>query len=325
MNLATIATLALLFGGGDEETAITVRCKADADIRGAEVLLRDIADVKSDDFELTERLLGVTFGRRPAVGYHRVLSHQDIMMRLAREGLRTERIKLSGPEKVVLHPKVVRIMPQDILDVADPVLAAALELEPQTDIEFEPMTQIRPVLVPPGRFSMDLSARLRDGRIQHSSATIEIRVLVDDTEFKVLRVPYRLRRYQQILVVANAIRKGTPLNDQNLRLSREEAPQGTSPYVTTIDAVLGGVAARDLQAGTKLTIGAVAAPAVIYKGDQVNLVSVSGRIQVATRAVALSDGPVGARIPVRNLTANKVVQAEIRGRGLVVIQPQGTR
>ena len=84
--------------------------------------------------------------------------------------------------------------------------------------------------------------------------------------------------------------------------------------------MLGRVAARDINAHSKLTNGSVMDPAVIFSGDQVHLVATSGRIRVATRAIALGDGPVGARIPVRNLTAGKIVQATVRSRGLVVVE-----
>lgn len=325
MPYSIIATLALLLpghqtGGEDEKPLVVVQCKPDAEIRGTDIRLSDIAEVRTSDLDLTERLLGVTFGRRPATGFNRVLSRQDILLRLAREGFKSAGIQMAGASKVVLHPVAIRLMPQDVIDAAEPVLRAAIDLESHTDIEFELMSKLRPTMVPPGRFGMDLSAKLKDGTIQHSSANIEIAVLVDEVEFSTIRVTYRLRRFHHVLVAGHAIRKGTPMNEINVTDRRIEAAQGMSPYLTDPIAVAGKVAARDIQAGTKLTLASIMDPAIIFKGDPVNLVSSTGRIRVSTRAVALSDGAIGGRIAVRNLTAGKVVQATVHGRGLVVIE-----
>lgn len=299
---------------------VVVECKTDADIRGAEIQLRDLAEVRTPDPELTQRISEVSFGRRPAFGFSRIISRQDILMRLTGEGLRANQLDLTGARQVVLHPVGVRLMPSDILSAADPVLEAVLELENDSDIEFEVLSKLRPVTIPPGRRSMDLSASLRDGTVHHGSAVIDVAVIVDDVEFKTIRVPYKLRRYRQVLVSSVAIRRGMPLSETNLELRRMEASSGTSPYLTNFDSIRDKVAARDINANTKMTHGTITDPAVIFSGDPVNLVATSGRIQVATRAVALGDGAVGARIPVRNLTANKIVQATVRGRGLVVVE-----
>ena len=106
LGLALTAWAGEPAGGGDKKPVIVIQCRADADIRGAEVLLRDLADVRADDPELVTRLLSTSFGRRPAFGFSRVLSQQDILARLHREGLKSGRVKLAGATRVALHPIV---------------------------------------------------------------------------------------------------------------------------------------------------------------------------------------------------------------------------
>lgn len=314
-------------GGGDGEkaSAVVVQCRADAEIRGTDVLLRDIADVRTDDVELAERLGSLSFGKRPAVGFNRLLSQQDIKLRLAQEGLRDARLQMTGATQVLLHPVMTRVEHQELLDAADPVLRAALELDSDKDIEFEPAGAKQQLFVPPGRFSMDLRARLRDGKLQYSSAIVDVTVLVDDEEYRTVPLPYRLRRYQKAAIARTAIKRGVELNEDNVELRRVEAAQGTTPWITDLDAIRGKVAAQDLQGGQMLAVRSLADPAVVLRGDPVNLVAISSRMQVATRAVALGDGAVGDRIPVRNLTAGKIVQATVRGAGLVVIEASATK
>lgn len=310
-------------GGGDDDApkappAIEVHVRADAEIRGTEVLLRDLAEVQTDDLELTARLLQVSFGPRPAFGYNRVLSRQDLLLRLAREGLAAERLHFTGAGQVVLHPLVTRITQQELLAASDPVLRAALDLE-GGDIEFEPAARLPNIDAPPGRLSFDLSARLMAGRLGYSTATVAVSVLVDGEEWKQVPVPYRLHRYQSVLVTSAVVRRGAALGEDNVALQRIEAPQGTSPNLQSLDAIRGKVAARDLQAGQRLTLDSITDPAVMFEGDLITLVATGGRVQVAIKAIALKDGAVGDRIPVRNLTSGNVLPATVRSRALAVV------
>ena len=306
-------------GEGNQPPSIVVHCKQDAEIRGAEVLLRDLADVRSDDAELTARLMGISFGRRPAPGYSRVLSRQDVLLRLVRAGVGSSALKITGAVQVVLHPRITRLRVEELRDAADPVLRAALELD-GTDVEFEPTTRLSTLVVPPGRYSQDLRARLTSSGISHSSATVEVVVLVDDAEFKVVRIPYRLRRFQQVLLTTRVIKRGEPLSGDNVEVRRVETSTANSPYLMALAEVRGKVAARDLRGGHRMTLSTITLPAVVFKGDLVNLVAVNGRIRVATQAVALQDASVGDRVRVRQLSGANIVQATVRGRGLVVIQ-----
>ena len=356
MNFITIALAAALLGsngggsngggGGGDDPPVVVRCKADAELRGTEVWLRDIAEVETSDAELTARLLQVSFGKPPATGFERVLTQQDVMLRLVREGLTAARLRLVGAPSISLRPVVTRVQPSDVLEAAEPVLRAALAVGGDgsgnsnsngsgsssssgadgaaADVELEPATRLSTLLVPPGRYAFELSGRLV-GAVSHGSATVEVTVLVDQEPFKVVRVPYRLHRYQRVLVAARPIEKAEPLGEANLELQRVEAAAGPCPFLTGFEAVAGRVAAQDLRQGTRLTLAAVAAPAVVFRGDVVHLVATEGRIRVATRAIALADGAAGDRIPVRNLTADRVVQAVVHGQGLVVVPAAAPR
>ncbi|MEM7199119.1 MAG: flagellar basal body P-ring formation chaperone FlgA [Planctomycetota bacterium] len=310
-------------GHGDDDDVppprVVVRCHPDASIRGTEVQLRDLATVETDDPELTARLLQAGFGTRPAPGYARVLTRQDILLRLTREGLSMARLKITGADRIALRPAVTHVTTEQQAEVAESVLRGALrEIEAQGDVEIELATGLHTLAVPPGRYSMDVTGRL-SGPLSHSAAAVELQVRVDDEAYRVVRVPFRIRRYQQILVANRAIKKGEPLGLENLMMKRIESSVGASPWLTDLREVAGKVASNDLRQGQRMTLSSASSPAVIHRGDIVHLVSSSGRIRVTTRALALSDGAVDQRIQVRNLTANRVVQAVVHGQGLVVV------
>lgn len=309
-------------GGGDEERPQKVRivCKTDARIRGVDVQLRDLAEVEAADPELEARLLQLSFGRRPAAGFNRILRSREVKLRLMREGLPAGAIELAGAREIVLHPLHTVVRPREILDVAEPILRAVLERE-SADFEIVPARPVGPYRLPPGRRSFDLRGRLARGSMSRTAATVEVAVLVDDIEYKVLRVPFHVRRFARVLVASRAIRRGEPLGEHNLELRRIEAPHGVELFLTSFDQVRGRVAARDTRAGQRLTLGSATAPAVVRRGDPVTLVSRQGRVQVTTRAIARSDGAVGDRVAVASLASGRVVQAIVLGPGVVTVSP----
>ena len=319
-HTAMLLACTLLFGGGDGAQPAKVRivAKADALVRGGEILLRDLAQVETDDAVLTDRLLEVSFGRRPSFGFTRVLSAHDVLQRLVREGLAAEQLAVAGAREIVVQPLFAVLQAQDLLDVAEPALRAAIELD-AGDVEFELATPLRTLRVPPGRQSLDLRAKLRNGTLQQSAALVDVSIIVDGEAHEVVPVQFRLRRFAQVLVTTQPISRGQALGEHNVEVRRLEAGYTTSPWLGAADAVLGKVAGRDLRAGERLALGALADPAVIHRGDQVSLVSTKGRVKVTTKAVAQQDGAVGDRVTVTNLTSGKAVQAVVEGVGVVSV------
>lgn len=318
--LTALCTCLALFGDGDP--TVVLRCKSDAQIRGADVRLADLAEIKADDAALIARLAEISFGQRPGFGYSRQITRNDILLRLAREGLSVDDLQISGADEVIVQPLFRIVGTDELLEVATPVLRAVLEqVGDAGEYEIEPSATPKAIRLPPGRRSFDLTAQVRDNRVQATSATVDVRFLIDGEEHKTLPIAFRIRRYHFVLATTKAIRKGEPLGEHNLTVRRIEAAYGTANFVTELEQVRGQVAARDLPAAQQLSNGAVAAPAVIENGDQVSLIVSRGRIKVATRALALESGAVGERITVTNLTTGQPLQATIVGRGVVTIQP----
>lgn len=315
-----IMSLALLTPGGD--ATVVLRCKSEAQVRGTDVRLADLAEIKAEDTALIARLAEVSFGQRPGFGYSRQITRNDIVLRLAREGLSVDDLQILGADAVIVQPLFREVGTDELLEAAAPVLRAVLEQSGETaDYEIDPSPAPKLVRLPPGRRSFDIAARVRDNRVQSTSAIVDVHFLIDGEEHKTLPIAFKIRRYHAVLATTKAIRKGETLGEHNLTVRRIEAAYGTSHFVTELEQVRGQVAARDLPASEQLSSGAVAAPAVIQKGDQVSLIVSRGRIKVATRAIAQENGSVGEHIMVANLTSGQVLQATVVSHCVVTIQP----
>lgn len=327
MILESLAVLVLTAVGGDEGGTTTpkpirIRCKEDARVRGIHVLLGDLADIDAPDAERTGRLMALSFGRRPNPNYNRVVTRQEILVRLYKEGFLAENVVVEGAKETVIHPLSTEVKPKDVLDVATPALEAVLGLGNDADVTYEVHTRLRTMRVPPGRVSLDFKAEV-NGLPKETSARIDVKILVDNEIYQVVPVHYRLKRFYRVLMTRGVLRTDTPLGPQNLELKRVEKPLGSTIFLTSLDQVKGRVAARSLRSGQMLTLSDLALPAVVRKNQVVTLVSMSGRIKVATRVLALADGSAGSFIRVQTLHASSPRQlvVKVHAPGLCVIEP----
>jgi flagella basal body P-ring formation protein FlgA len=302
-----------------QHSTVEVRCRSQALVRGVDVRLHDVAEVIADDPALAQRLGEVSFGRRPARGFNRVLPQSGVASQLALEGLAPEQVRLTGAAETIVQSVHANVPPSELIEVAEPILRAAIELEAERDIEFELGTKLAAIEVPPGRASFDLRGRLRGNTLQASSALVEVAVVVDGEEFKVVALPYRLKRYAKALVVSEPVRRETPLGAHVLEERRIEiAPGAQTTHVADVAAVTGTVAARDLRRGQVLRLGDLAQPAVIRPKDPVVVVIARGRVQVTTKGLALGNAARGERVDVVT-AAGRVLQGIAQGASLVTI------
>jgi flagella basal body P-ring formation protein FlgA len=328
MILESLAVLALAGFGSDQGDTTTmpkpihIHCREDAQVRGANVLLADLAEITAPDAERTKRLMGLSFGRRPNPNYNRMVTQQDVLVRVYKEGFLAQDVLVDGAKQIVIHPLSTEVKPKDILDVANPALEAVLGVADSADVEYTPHGILRALRVPPGRVSLDFKAEA-NGLPAEASARIDVKIVVDDEVFQVIPVHYRLKRFYNVLVTRGVLRKDVPFGPHNLALKRVEKPVGSTIFLTSFDQVKDRVAARSLRSGQTLTLGDLALPAVVRKNQVVTLVSVSGRIKIATRVIALADGCVGSFIRVQTMHANSPRQlvAKVHAPGLCVIEP----
>jgi flagella basal body P-ring formation protein FlgA len=319
--LAMLCAFALAVAGGgggdDKDKAITaVKLRHAASVRGLEVTIGDLCELPGD--AVGAALARVRFGAAPNHGFTRTVSRTDVVQALAAAGVDLTKVKVEGADEALLQTVHVEVSGQELLEAATAALQAQLEVE-GGDVEFEPNGATRLVHAPPGRQSQDLSARLRGARTGVNSAVVEVDVLVDGVSFRKVPVAFRLQRFHTLLKTVGTVRGGTPLGPDSLALVREPLDQQTALYLDRMDQIEGLVAARNLQPNQRLTLGDVALPAAVHRGDVVTVVLTRGRVKVTARAIANHDAPLGGRVTLTNAQSRATLTGVVQGPGLVVV------
>ena len=313
-------------GGGDDDPPartggeVHIHCKREALLRGTRILLGDIAEIRTDDAALRDRLYDVEIGTRPGMGFNRVLRARDVLQRLVQVGLSAESFELGGADEIVVQPLSQTLDGNALVNAAEPALRAALDIEIVNEYELELMRLPKLVHVPPGRLGIELQARVDPNRVRSWSAAVTVDIVVDGEVFKSVPVQWRVHQFHYALVPTRPIKRGAPLASDAIEIRRMQATPGASAMqLRSLDAIAGKVAARDLHVGKSLLPSDLADPAIIFENDLVTLIARKGRIQVTTRGIALNAAPEGGRVTVRNLSSGKPVKGIAYGPGVVLI------
>jgi flagella basal body P-ring formation protein FlgA len=295
-----------------------LRLRPAAAVRGLDVTLGELCEVAPHSAETLE-VANIVFGPAPAAGHARTVLRVEIVQALAAAGRDVSKFAVTGAEDVVVQSVSVDIPAQEIIDTATAALQALLAVE-GGDVEFEPPTRLRHVQAPPGRRSQELSARVRGTRTGPTSAVVDVDVLVDGTSCKRIPVTFRLQRFHEVLKTTGTVREGSMLGPENLVVAREAMAQSTGLFLDSFAQIDGLIAARNLPANQRLTLGDVQPPALIHRGDVVTVVLTRGRVKVTTRAIANHDAPMAGRITLTNIQSRSALSGVVAGAGLVVVQ-----
>ena len=317
-TLAFLCALAVAIGGGDEKgKAVTpVKLRATVAVRGLDVTLGELCELPSDAAGAT--LARVRFGPAPGQGFTRTVSRSEVTQTLAAAGVNLASVRVEGADETVVQAVYVDVGADELLEAATAALQAQLAVE-GGDVEFEAPARLRMIQAPPGRQSQELSARLRGQRTGVNQTVVEVDVLVDGASFRKIPVTFKLQRFHNVLKTLGAVRAGMPLGPETLALVREPMDHQSALYLDRMDQVEGLIAARNLQPNARMTLGDVAQPAAVHRGDLVTVVLTRGRVKVTAKALANHDAPLGGRVTLTNIQSRSTLTGIVQGPGLVVV------
>ena len=318
MKLISILTLCALAGAEhDPPTKPDLRVKPATTVRGLHVTVGDLCEITPTNAQ-TLSISQLRFGPAPMNGFSRAVTRADLIQSLVANGVQLQTVTVSGSDEVLVQGVAIDVPQQDMLDAATTSLQALLTVE-GGDVEIEEPRRVRYVKAPPGRISQDLRARVRGNKSNLTSAVVDVEIIVDGEVFKTVPLRYKLQRFQQVLKTTGTVAKDQPLGPENIILSREPMAQATGMFLGDMDQVAGMCARRNLRANQRLTLGDIAPPALIHRGDIVTVVLTRGRVKVTAKAIADEDAPLAGRIRLTNMSSRTQLTGTVYGPGLVLI------
>lgn len=136
-----------------------------------------------------------------------------------------------------------------------------------------------------------------------------------------LRVPVTLKVWRQVLVASRPLIRGDGIVAADVRAEERDVTRLPYGYIASLDQVAERSLSRPVASGSVLTPGALGGRQTVRAGDHVQLLAELNGIAVRAEGVALGSGDAGARLRVRNGSSGRVVDAIVRGPGVVVALP----
>jgi flagella basal body P-ring formation protein FlgA len=136
-----------------------------------------------------------------------------------------------------------------------------------------------------------------------------------------LRVPVELHVFRQVLVASRPLVRGDGVVAADVHAEERDVTRLPYGYLGSMDQVAERSLSRPVAAGSVLTPGALGGRRMVRAGDHVQLVAELDGIAVRAEGIALGSGDAGARMRVRNGRSGRVVDAIVRGPGVVVALP----
>ena len=274
-------------------TGVTVAFPMEAEVRGTEVSLGEIATVTGDDPELVELVRQVNLGGAPTPGYSR-LFHALRVEQLAERRTGIE-LAFTGHRACRVRP-VVRIVP-----AAEVELAASAELARLTrgiDATFAPGIKHDPVRIPAGVRGWTLEASLKQDSLRSGDVSVPVRVLVDGEIYRTVWTRWKVDVFETRTVLGRAVRAGEQLLPEDFRSERVRISRPGADNPLRPGPVVGAVATRDLSPSAVVSELDVRRPTAIRRGDSIHLQARKGAVVARVPAFALQNGAIGDRITV---------------------------
>ena len=158
---------------------------------------------------------------------------------------------------------------------------------------------------------VEISVRRISVQPFHGPTVVRVELQVAGETRRALTVTVDTRFFKEVLVTTRGIRRGEDFRADMFELIERDITAEKDGYFTDFEALAGLQAKRPLGFDRILTHRYVEKVPVVHRGDEVQLVVVTGNMRISTLGIALQDGGLGTRIRVRNVDSGKILQGEI--------------
>jgi len=191
------------------------------------------------------------------------------------------------------------------------------QLDPETHETEILSSQLKTRLVDPA----DLSIRALTSSEPIGLFTVLAEIVRDGELIERGQVRLRIRRFAEVLVAADKIKRHEILCEQQFELKRTDVTSLREQPVISTAELVGQRAKRNLRMGSILTTGAMEPVPDIEVGGEVTIVFTDDWGTVTVSGRALETGWVGSRVRVKNLTSGKVIVGTVVPGRSVEVNP----
>jgi flagella basal body P-ring formation protein FlgA len=160
-----------------------------------------------------------------------------------------------------------------------------------------------------------LIAFTQDNKIKLGKQTIGVKCL--SPVAWTVYVPVKVKLFRPVVVSARALAGGHIITAADVKLEARDIASFNRGYMKKMKNIIGQQLKYPLARGTVINPNNLKPQKVIGRGDVIMLIAVAGQMEVRMSGTALSDGVVGERVRVKNISSKRVVEGVVDGPGIV--------
>jgi flagella basal body P-ring formation protein FlgA len=291
----------------------SVSLRPDAEVRGQTVELGEIADVRCDSPEETQRLAALQLGFSPSPGALRVVKREDVAAALRAAGVSAAP---AGAAQCRVRPRVETVTGREVEEAARRALSALFAGRDAEISVVRPAADLQ--VVAPER-ARELAADLGRREPLPGSFSVPVDVLVDGARAQTAWIALDVKLYERQPVAARDLLRGEALDASAWRLERAPVEAvGLRPAQP--EQLVGATCTRDLQRGARIGESDVRREPLVRSGDVVELEVLRGPIRARSRAVARGQAALGDRVEVQCGESQRRLVGVVVQRGLVRVE-----
>ena len=124
--------------------------------------------------------------------------------------------------------------------------------------------------------------------------------------------------YFAMVVVRRDLGRGALLGADDLELVKRVA-DAPGRWVEDPGQLIGRRLVQGLPAGSAVRLSMTTADRLVMRGQQITLQTVAGSMRVTAQGIVQSDGGLGARVRVRSISSNRIVEGTVRSSEVVEV------
>jgi len=303
---AFFLTLLLLSTSGlAMEHSITLLIDEKVEVSGNEVLLGDIAKITADR-QSRKILKSFKLGKAPAPGNFRTLKRERIELFLLRHGWKN--ISLLAPESIQVWRKWHLLSSDEIAFEVKKKILESMPWPKDMAVVDVPVSK-EAIKIPDGKpvFSVEFPRNFNF----LGSELVRLHVSAGEGKVKTLWVKSNIKIYSDIVLASRPILRNEILKEEDLYIEKRLVSSVQKGIFNNAQEIAGMRAKRAVKKGAVIFDRDIVMPAVVRRGNILNIIAMKGPLTVSTKGKALEKGFIGRIMRVENISSKKVVLAEV--------------
>ncbi len=314
--------LGILSGGVSPDTTdLVVHLRADANARGLQLRLVDIADLYADDPERLLAAHNLVLGTAPAPGEGRILTRETVSALLLRAAPNL-RVRITGADACRVQTDEVRLSSEEVGLLARRAVAERLGT---ADARLSLAAAPAALRAPAGRFCTSFRAVVSTSDPLPARVRVQVRAVVDGAPGPAVEVELLLATEVRVLVAARMLLPGRALSSDDVKLVQMPSAALPPAPIAAPQIVIGLLPKGRIEVGRALQLSDFRRPPAVVRGDPVVIEIVSGRLTVRGEGLVQGDGATGERVSVKTRPGNRVLSAEVIDSRTVRVQLTPTK